>query len=175
MNKIDRKKIRLDNYDYSSSGAYFITVCVKERCCLLWEEKSLVKPEIRNDYIYTPDFELSETGLIIEKEIENFNTIYKDIKIDNYCIMPDHVHMIITIEQDVAATCGRHSETSENNSVPDIPRIMKQFKGKITKMVGFPLWQKSYYDRIIRNETEYRAKWEYIDDNPRRWLWSEHG
>ena len=170
-----RKMIRLHGYDYSQNGAYFVTVCVKDRHCLLWEEKSLIRPEIRNDYIYTPDFELSEIGLAIENEIEKFNTIYKGVRIDNYCIMPDHIHMSITIEQDAAAICGCHSELTENNHTPDIPRIMKQFKGKITKNVGFSFWQKSYYDRIIRNEEEYEAKWLYINDNPRRWLWKEHG
>ena len=160
-----RKKIRLHGYNYSQNGAYFVTICVKEKCCLLWEAESLIKPEYKDDYIFTPNFKLSEIGIIIEKEIEKFNTIYEGVCITNYCIMPDHIHLIILIDN------GGLTELEK----PTLSRIIKQFKGKISKNVGFSFWQRSYYDRIIRDEKEYEVKWNYINDNPRRWLWKEHG
>ncbi|HBL84560.1 MAG TPA: hypothetical protein DDZ99_06570 [Clostridiales bacterium] len=88
------------------------------------------------------------------------NTIYENATVDKYCIMPDHVHMIIFIFPD---------ENVRTQFAPTLPQIIKQFKGSITKQIGFSIWQKSFYDRIIRNEKGYREVWQYIDENPTKW------
>lgn len=136
-----RKNIRLQ-YDYSKEGMYFITICTKNREELfgkIQDEKQI---------------ELTNIGKIVENCIIDFNRIYQNITIDEYIIMPNHVHMIISI-------------IGENNIT--IPRIINQYKGNITKRIGYSIWQKLFYDHIIRNEKEYWKIKEYIQNNIANW------
>ena len=100
---------------------------------------------------------LSKIGIVIENEIYKLNTVYENIKVDKYQIMPNHIHLIIFIYED---------SNGRTQFAPTISRIIKQFKGSITKQIGFSIWQKSFYDRIIRNEKEYQSVWNYIHNNP---------
>ena len=104
---------------------------------------------------------LSKIGLVIENEIYKLNTVYENIKVDKYQIMPNHIHLIIFIYED---------SNGRTQFAPTISRIIKQFKGSITKQIGFSIWQKSFYDRIIRNEKEYQSVWNYIHNNPLKYL-----
>jgi REP element-mobilizing transposase RayT len=151
-----RKNIRLQEYDYSQAGYYFITICVKDKHETLGEivvGANCVRPT------------LTETGKIVENEICTLSSVYENVFIDNYVIMPNHIHMII-----VMADNGR-TQTNDGRTqfAPTISRIIKQLKGSITKQLGFSLWQRSFHDRIIRDEGEYRRIWQYIDENPARW------
>ena len=104
---------------------------------------------------------LSKIGIVIENEIYKLNTVYENIKVDKYQIMPNHIHLIIFIYED---------SNGLTQFAPTISRIIKQFKGSITKQIGFSIWQKSFYDRIIRNEKEYQSVWNYIHNNPLKYL-----
>lgn len=104
---------------------------------------------------------LSKIGIVIENEIYKLNTVYENIKVDKYQIMPNHIHLIIFIYED---------SNGRTQFAPTISRIIKQFKGSITKQIGFSIWQKSFYDRIIRNENEYQSVWNYIHNNPLKYL-----
>jgi len=139
-----RKINRLQGYDYSQNGAYFITVCAKDRKCLFGKING-VHPVLTN------------IGHIIESEIAVMAETYDAVRIGCHVIMPNHVHMIIFIEN------GR------TQFAPTISRIIKQWKGAITKIVGFSPWQKSFHDRIIRNDDEYCRIVEYIENNPEMW------
>lgn len=110
------------------------------------------------NYHYLP---LSKIGIVIENEIYKLNTVYENIKVDKYQIMPNHIHLIIFIYED---------SNGRTQFAPTISRIIKQFKGSITKQIGFSIWQKSFYDRIIRNEKEYQSVWNYIHNNPLKYL-----
>ena len=88
------------------------------------------------------------------------NTIYPSVFVDKYVIMPNHIHMIVVIDR------GGPGRTQ---FAPTLSRILKQFKGSVTKQVGAPIWQKSFYDHVIRNEAEYLDTWAYIDENPAKW------
>lgn len=110
------------------------------------------------NYHYLP---LSKIGIVIENEIYKLNTVYENIKVDKYQIMPNHIHLIIFIYED---------SNGRTQFAPTISRIIKQFKGSITKQIGFSIWQKSFYDRIIRNENEYQSVWNYIHNNPLKYL-----
>lgn len=136
-----RKNIRLNDYNYSSNGAYFITICTKNKENLLWKNvgANCVRP--------LDQLPLSKIGIVIENEIYKLNTVYENIKVDKYQIMPNHIHLIIFIYED---------SNGRTQFAPTISRIIKQFKGSITKQIGFSIWQKSFYDRIIRNEKEYQ-------------------
>lgn len=146
-----RKKIRLTDYDYSSCGAYFITICTKKRQPLLWRYvgANCVRPHTQPP--------LSDIGIVVDREIQKISTIYDHVTIDKYCIMPDHLHMIIFIHD---------REDGRTQFAPTLSRIVKQFKGSITKQIGTSIWQKSFIDRIIRNEQGYREAWTYIEGNP---------
>lgn len=89
----ERKQLRIQNYDYSTPGAYFITICTDRRAHLFWADS---RGELRS-----PDhIPLSAIGMIIGNEIRKLNTIYDAVRVDKYCIMPDHIHMIISIQAD---------------------------------------------------------------------------
>lgn len=150
-----RKNIRLHNYNYSYNGAYFITICTKNKENLLWKNvgANCVRP--------LDQLPLSKIGIVIENEIYKLNTVYENIKVDKYQIMPNHIHLIIFIYED---------SNGRTQFAPTISRIIKQFKGSITKQIGFSIWQKSFYDRIIRNEKEYQSVWNYIHNNPLKYL-----
>jgi len=156
-----RKQIRIDDYDYSTPGAYFITVCTANRERIFWSDRrgELCSPA---DNVQTGDqrspqrVELSNIGMIVDNEIKKLNSIYDAVGVDKYCIMPDHIHMILTIDTD---------EDGRTQFAPTISRVIKQFKGSITKQIGKPIWQKSFYDHGIRNQQDYTEIWKYIENN----------
>jgi len=137
-----RKNIRLKNYDYSKEGMYFLTICTKNRVEILGEIKELNK------------IELTEEGVIVEKYIKTIVDVFKNIIIDDYIIMPNHIHIIIVIKDKETVT---------------ISRIIKQYKMYVSKKIGYSIWQKSFYEHIIRNEKEYYKIKEYIKNNIVNW------
>ena len=157
-----RKQIRIKDYDYSTPGAYFITVCTANREKIFWSDRrgELCSPA---DNANTGDqrsplrVELSVVGKIVDHEIQKLNSIYAAVSVDKYCIMPDHIHFILSIDTD---------ENGRTQFAPTISRVMKQFKGSITKQVGRSIWQKSFYDHGIRNQQDYDEIWQYIENNP---------
>ena len=145
-----RKPIRMKGYDYSTSGAYFITVCAVNREKIFWSDR-------RGELCSPANVPLSDIGTIVDNEIQKLNTVYDSVCVDKYCIMPDHIHMILTIDTD---------ENGRTQFAPTISRVIKQFKGSITKEIGRPIWQKSFYDHGIRNQQDYDEIWQYIENNP---------
>jgi len=158
----ERKNIRLQKYDYNSNGAYFITICIKNGQMLLGTIE--ICPPVSN-YVGTNCVRplLSEIGTVIEKELIILSNAYESVSVEKYVIMPNHIHMIIMI------TNGGRTQF-----VPTISRIIKQFKGSITKKLGTSIWQPRFYDRIIRSKEEYLRIWQYIDENPARWTEDEY-
>lgn len=149
-----RKHIRIEDFDYSSPGAYFITICTANREKIFWCNR-------RGDLWSPANVPLSDIGITVDNEIQKLNTVYTVVRVDKYCIMPDHIHMILSIDSDAD---GRPQVA------PTISRVMKQFKGSVTKQVGRPVWQKSFYDHGIRNQQDYNEIWEYIENNPLKYL-----
>lgn len=147
-----RKKIRLEGYDYSSCGAYFVTICISNRNALLWN--------VGADIIRSDEPLLSKYGKIVVMAINAIASHYSNVMIDKYCIMPDHIHMIVFIMPD---SDGRII------SAPTLSTIIGQMKRWVSKQIGFSLWQKSFNDRIIRTEHGYQEVWQYIDENPLKW------
>ncbi|NMC57404.1 MAG: transposase [Eubacteriaceae bacterium] len=158
---------RLKQYNYSSNGAYFITVCVNGK------REMLGKITVGRDDLGTPNFELSEYGVIARKYIDSIESHYKDVSIDKYVVMPNHIHLIIIINKDVLFS---PADSAPESSRPTalIPAIISALKKLTNREFGFNMWQSSYYDRIIRNEEEYLKIWQYIDNNPARWAEDEY-
>ena len=93
----------------------------------------------------------------MESAIKNIPIHYPVITVDNYVIMPDHIHLLLQINSDFN---GRPLVA------PTIDRVIKQMKGYISKQIGFSIWQKSFNDHIIRGDQDYKEIWEYIENNP---------
>ena len=148
-----RKKIRLENYNYSSAGAYFVTVCTQDRKKLFWSDNTNVVA----DTIGPKKVELSSAGEIVDDAINQISEHYKNVVVDKYCIMPDHIHLIIFILSD---------ENGRIISAPTLQTVVGQMKRYVSKKLGGSVWQKSFVDRVIRNDKGYRKTWEYIDNNP---------
>lgn len=147
-----RKPTRLKEYDYSTSGAYFVTICVKDR-------KQLLSKIVGDDAYIVPKNHLSNYGSICDKYIYNINIKYENATIDKYVIMPNHIHLIILL----------HGTMRASSPTNNIETIIRSFKTMVTKEIGFSIWQRSYHDHIIRGEKDYQKIWEYIDTNPLKW------
>lgn len=112
-----------------------------------------------------PTIILYKIGKIVEKYINSINNIYKDLKICKYIIMPNHIHFIIEIiEKDIS---GSPKDTTPTNQ--KIPFIISTFKRLTNREVKLNLWQRNYYEHVIRNEKEYYGILEYIEYNPYNW------
>lgn len=153
-----RKQTRLQGYDYSQNGGYFITICIKDKQKLLWKNDG--DSPIWKDG--TPI--LSNIGSVIDTAINNISNHYPGVIIDKYIIMPNHIHIILILQGDGLSSMSN----------PTITTIIRQLKGYVTKQIGFSIWQKLFYDRVIRNETDYRRYWQYIDENPLKWVDDEY-
>ena len=150
-----RKPNRLQNYDYASVGGYFITICTDQKRKLFWSEN------VGADRIRPRDeVSLSKYGRCVQTAIEAIPERYPQYSLLKYCIMPNHVHLMLLCEE----SCG-----GRTTSVPTISTVVGQMKRAASKAAGIPLWQKSFHDRVIRNEKEYLKIWKYIDENPLKW------
>ena len=149
-----RKNIRLPNFDYKNVGTYFITVCTKDRKSILWNN-------VGADIIRPNDIKLSDIGKIVNDGISQIEKHYSNIKVDKYVIMPDHIHIILVIND---------YQNGRMISAPTVSTIIGSMKRWISKQIGESIWQKSFYDHIIRNQTDYNKIWEYIDNNPKKWV-----
>lgn len=112
------------------------------------------------------EMELNELGKIAENELLNIPNHFDCVKIDKYVIMPDHIHAIIII--------GCDGETERSRPFPTLSTIVGLYKSGVSKRIhefepNIKIWQKSFNDRIIRNEKGYQEIWQYIDTNPQKW------
>ena len=123
----------------------------KKRARILWES-------VGANCVRPPHAQLSNIGKVVENETIRLEVIYDMVHVDCFIVMPNHVHMII-----VSASNGR------TQFAPTVSRMIKQWKGAITKKIGFSPWQKSFHDHIIRHENEYKYIVDYIENNPKRW------
>ena len=154
MSLPQRKPNRLPSFDYSSPGGYFITLCTDKHRNLFWDNvgASIARPQ---------DVCLSALGQIVDAAIRNVSLHYPSISLEHYVIMPNHVHMLLLIHPD---DCGRPMVA------PTISTVVQQFKGIVSKQTGYPVWQKSFHDHVIRGEKDYLEIWNYIETNPTKWM-----
>jgi putative transposase len=171
--KHHRRSIRLRDYDYSQTGAYFVTICSWNRECIFGD-------------ILDGDIRLNEFGQIVKKEWLQTGDIRHNLELDEFIIMPNHIHGIIVLNDIVGATrrvarnwaIHRIAPTLQSNSIGS---IIGQFKSIVSKQInlirntpGFPVWQRNYYEHIIRNEDELNRVREYIINNPLQWADDEN-
>lgn len=148
-----RKHNRLTEYDYSTPNAYFITICTDKRKNLFWNTvgATVGRPQ---------DIPLSKHGAIVDRAIKRIPEHYPIISLDHYVIMPNHVHLLLKI---CSGSDGRPMVA------PTISTVVQQTKGAVSKQAGFPVWQKGFYDHVVRSDADYQEIWEYIEGNPAKW------
>jgi putative transposase len=171
-NKPARRSPRLQGYDYAQSGAYFITICTRQREYLFGE-------------IVTGEMRLNPLGAIVEAEWIQTGVARPYLILDEFVVMPNHFHAILFITDDPVG--GRRASPLQTN-VPNqpytpnkpvsgsLPTIIGAFKSAVTKRINqhrdtpnAPVWQRSYHDHIIRSEKILNATREYILYNPACW------
>jgi putative transposase len=166
--KHHRHSIRLKGYDYGRAGAYFVTTVNQRRACVYGE-------------IVNGEMLLNAAGQMIEKWCLELNHKFQTIETDAYVVMPNHFHGVIVIMDDADKTAVGLKMGKGGHTGPPLRTIMQWFKTMTTneyirgvKTLGWPpfdrkLWQRDYYERIIRNADELGHTRQYIADNPLRW------
>jgi putative transposase len=186
ISKPDRRSIRLPGYDYSRAGAYFVTICIQNRLCLLGD--------IINEKIF-----LTDSGFMVASVWQELPNFYPNVQIDVFQIMPNHFHGIIVLQ-------GIHDQSSVGagpcacpntflgrprgigqaqgpapTKILSLPDVVHRFKTMTTKRyvdgvkqlgwAPFPgkFWQRNYYEHVIRNQKEMDEIREYITNNPKQW------
>ncbi len=172
-----RKRIRLPEYDYTA-GTYFVTVCVANRAHILSvisDESGVGATSGRPPCAMVPNgvgatmgrpFSpiVTPIGQIVQTAIHNIPVRYPDVQIDEYVIMPDHVHIILTLSP---------QKSGRPMVAPTLQRIIQHFKAYVSKRVGSSIWQKSFYEHIIRDASDYDEKMKYLYENPMRWYYEK--
>ena len=148
-----RKQNRLTEYDYSTPNAYFITICTKNRKNLFWMDVGAIIDRPNN-------VPLTNLGMIARQTIEDISKYYPVVSVDHFVIMPDHLHLLLQINTD---------GNGRSMIAPTISTVVRLMKGCVSKQAGFAIWQKGFYDHVIRNGNDYRDIWNYIEGNPVKW------
>jgi putative transposase len=167
-----RRSIRLPGWDYTRTGAYFVTIVTYQRETLFGA-------------IVDGEMVLSESGRIVAEEWERTAVVRPYVRLDEFVVMPNHIHGILVITDEH----GRGTATRRGMAPPcpyvgkfgkpiagSLPTIVRAFKSAVAKRInerrgtpGVPVWQRNYYEHIVRNERELNAIRQYIRDNPGRW------
>lgn len=122
---------------------------------------SIARPQTLVEFSSPREVELSDYGKIVEEAINNVPKIYPAISVEEYVIMPDHIHLLLHIRAD---------EYGRPMVAPTMSRVVQQMKGYVTKRLGVSIWQKLFFDHVIRNRSDYEEHVKYIYENPRHWL-----
>ncbi len=135
------------------NGMYFITICVKDN-------KPILSKIVGDDaHIVPKKVVLKPCGEVVDKYINRINTSYENVSVENYIIMPNHIHLLIFIDTYNNGTMWASSPTAK------IETIIRSFKTLVTKELGFSIWQRSYFDEIIYSEKQFQNTWNHIEYN----------
>jgi putative transposase len=159
---LHRQSIRLKGYDYSLPGGYFVTFVSFRRECIFGD-------------VYREEMRLNEYGQIVTQTSEWLSTQYPYIEFVSYIVMPNHFHGILQIiELDDYCRGGSRPAPTKLKTLGQIIGAFKTVSAKRINQIrytsGSPVWQRNFYDHIIRDEKEYKDIWNYIDTNPTNWL-----
>ena len=140
-----RKPMRIPQFDYASQHAYFITICTKNR------QQTLARIEAFGTY------RLSSLGVCAEKNLKMIPHHFPEVQVEKFVVMPNHVHMMLTL--------GCNGVQIEHT----LPAVIQAYKASVSRWAGFSVWQRSFYDHVVRNEADYQMIWQYIENNPLKW------
>jgi len=155
----ERKPNRLKDFDYSRSGYYFVTICTLNQ--KEWFGEIENGQTIPNTY-----------GKIAQSLWEEIPVHFERIEVDEFTVMPNHIHGIVIVERNVG---NAYMRSLQDRTKMVLPKIVQQYKATVTRDIdrfrrGLCFkWQKSFYDHVVRNETELFRIREYIQNNPLKW------
>ncbi len=165
----NRRSIRLRDYDYSSPGEYFVTICTHKRECLFGD-------------VVDGEMGLNEIGEIDNNEWLKTETIRDNVELGAFIIMPNHMHAIFGIVESLGAyrdtplPRDANSNPSFKSPSKTVGAIVRGYKSAVTTKIntlknsaGQKIWQRNYYEHIIRNEKSFRRIQNYIINNPAKW------
>ena len=153
-----RKPIRLPDYDYSSPGSYFVTICTKDRRCILSDIS------VGADALGGPCLQLTDTGKVVDQYVLSMERMI-GFRVDKYVVMPNHIHMILSIDSEAASP----DSGPPRASAPTVSDAVGALKRLVNRRLGHDIWQRSFHEHVIRNDNDYREIWQYIDANPAKW------
>ncbi len=173
MDTRNRRSIRLQGYDYSQAGAYYVTICTQDRACLFGQVKG-------------GEMVLNEVGKIVEEEWLNTEKIRGNVQLDEFVIMPNHLHGIIIINDrrgvlnmpilntPISNMFKGECHSPLRGASKNFGAIIRGYKSAVTKWFRqntniYNVWQRNYYEHIIRNGNDYDRIVKYIHDNPMNW------
>ncbi|HEY3475431.1 MAG TPA: transposase [Anaerolineales bacterium] len=171
--KHHRRSIRLPTYDYSQPGAYYITIVTHQRALLFGK-------------IVDEEMQLSDFGKIAEECWCAIPEHFPNVDLGAYVVMPNHVHGIIVIRADASASARSRctiyrapTEQFQNPVTGSIPTIVRTYKAAVTRRIGrefnaTDIWQRNYYEHIVRNQSDLQNKTDYINANPSLWEQDDH-
>ncbi len=147
-----RKGMRLAGFDYGTPGAYFVTICTRNRACILSDIAV-------GEGLAPPSVTLTEIGKIAEEQLLLLPERFPNMHIDNYVIMPNHIHILATLTGPGGGT------------LVDAVRVYKSVTARLAGPLrsGGTLFQRSFYDHAVRGDGDFRDIWSYIDGNPGKW------
>ena len=164
--KHHRRSIRLKGHDYAQPGAYFVTVCTRGRACLF-------------GHVLNGEMHPNDAGEVVREQWLRTAQMRPNVELDAFMIMPNHLHGIVVIHETCRGTLQRAPTQTERFGQPtsnSIPTIVRLFKSATTTRInvargapGTPIWQRGYYEHVVRNDAELTAIREYILANPAQW------
>ncbi len=154
-----RKTTRLYGADYNREGVFFLTICTKNKKCLLSRIVGTGVPD-------GPRVELLPFGKIAEKYLNQLNDFYGHISIQSYVIMPNHIHLLLAVHPREDGPSGTPVPTLQNSAVAQFVSTFKRF---CNKEYGENVWQYRSHDHIIRDREDHGKHLRYIAENPMYW------
>jgi REP element-mobilizing transposase RayT len=166
----NRHNMRLLYFDYAQPGAYFVTICVQDRRSVLGR-------------VVGEDIELRQEGKIVERVWRELPQHYGHVELDQFVVMPNHVHGIVWITDDEPTHVGAGlkpapTKNAKRHGLPEIIRGFKTFSARrinqLRETTGKAFWQRGYYEHVIRDEDDLYRHRKYIQDNPLKWAADEY-
>ena len=165
-----RKTPRYQSFDYNSSGVYFITICTQNRRCIL-------SRIVGTGVLDCLQIELTKYGQIADKYIKQLNDFYNHLSVEEYVIMPNHIHLLLWVKENKNANENGRSRTPVPTNIERANSACSQFvstfKRFCNKEYGENIWQARFNDHVIRNREDYEKHVKYIYENPIRWYYDE--
>jgi len=161
-----RRSIRLRAYDYSQAGAYFVTICAQNRQCLFGE-------------VADGEMRLNDAGRMVHDVWNDLPRHYAGVELDAFVVMPNHVHAIVIIVgaglKPAPTVRAGLKPAPTKHGLPEIVRGFKTFSSRrineMRQTSGVAVWQRNYYEHIVRDEESLNRIREYVVNNPLRWEW----
>ena len=158
-----RKTTRLKKEYYNRSVIVFLTICTKDRRCILSDI-------VGTGVLDGPKIELTKYGEIADKYIKQLNDFYDNLSVESYVIMPNHIHLLLWVKDGENGPSGTPVPTAQNTITA---RFLSTFKRFCNKEYGLNIWQYRSNDHIIRNRDDYEEHLRYIHENPVNWYYDE--